>query len=106
MSPQTSCTPDSSPLSLDVSRYGEPPVVAVLVLAEPEDAAVLVEVRPGGAAAAWSGPAGAAGLPPTALGPGCSRCVAPQHHPSALPFLQVGLLPFFCSFRALEKHSW
>lgn len=59
------------------------------MLAEPADPAILVEVRPGGAAASRSGPAGAAGLPPDALGPGCSCCVAPQHCTSALPFLQV-----------------
>jgi len=70
-------------------RDGEPPVVAVLVLAEPSNPSVLVEVRPGGAAASRPGPVGAAGLPPAALGPRCSRCLAPQHHPSALPFLQV-----------------
>ncbi len=68
-------------------RHGEPPVVAVLVLAEPADLAVLVEVWPSGAAASWSGPAGAAGLPSNALDPRCSCCVAPQHHTSPLPFL-------------------
>lgn len=40
-------------------RHGKPPVVAVLVLAEPADPAVLVEVRSGGAAASWPGSAGA-----------------------------------------------
>lgn len=59
------------------------------MLAEPGDPAVLVEVRPGGAAAPRSGPAGASGLSPTALGLRCPRCLAPQHHPSAFPFLQV-----------------
>lgn len=41
-------------------RPGQPAVVAVLVLAEPGDLAVLVEMWPGGAAAPWSGLAGAA----------------------------------------------
>lgn len=64
-------------------------MVAVLVLAEPADPAILVEVRPGGDAASRSGSAGAAGLPPDALDPRCSRCVAPEHHTSPLPLLQV-----------------
>lgn len=59
------------------------------MLAEPADPAVLVEVRPGGGAAPRSGPAGASGLSPTALGLRRPRCLAPQHHPSAFPFLQV-----------------
>lgn len=50
-------------------RHGESAVVAVLVLAEPADPAVLVEVWPGGAAVTWSGLTGAAGLPPDALDP-------------------------------------
>lgn len=70
-------------------RHGEPPVVALLVLAEPADAPVLVEVRPGGAAASRPGPPGADGLPPAALGLRRSRSLAPQHRPGALPFLQV-----------------
>lgn len=59
------------------------------MLAEPADPAVLVEVRPGGGAAPRSGPAGASGLSPTALGLRRPRCLAPQHRPSAFPFLQV-----------------
>ncbi|KAM7370853.1 hypothetical protein PAMP_010367 [Pampus punctatissimus] len=61
-------------------RHGEPPVVAVLVLAEPADPAILVEVWPCGAAASRSGPAGAAGLPPTALGLRRSRCLRGSAH--------------------------
>lgn len=72
-------------------RPGEPAVVAVLVLAEPGYPAVLVEVWPGGATASWSGFAGAAGLSPDALDPRCSCSVAPQHHTSPFPFLQVCL---------------
>lgn len=83
---------------LCVQRHGEPPVVAVLVLAEQADAAVLVEVRPGGGAASWSGLTGAPGFPPDALDPGCSRCLAPQHHTGPFPFLQVGSSPFSSSF--------
>uniref|UniRef100_A0A3P8PE11 Post-GPI attachment to proteins factor 3 n=1 Tax=Astatotilapia calliptera TaxID=8154 RepID=A0A3P8PE11_ASTCA len=55
---------------------------------EPADPAVLVEVWPGGGAAPRSGPVGASGLSPTALGLRRPRCLAPQHHPSAFPFLQ------------------
>lgn len=72
-------------------RPGEPAVVAMLVLAEPGDLAILVEMWPGGAAASWSGLAGAAWLPPNALDPRRSCCVAPQHHTSPFPFLQVCL---------------
>lgn len=79
----------SEPILLSLSRHGEPPLVAVLVLAEPTDIALLVEVWPGGADASRSGPAGAARLPPVSLGLGRSRCLAPQYHPRALPFLQV-----------------
>lgn len=68
------------------------------MLAEPADAALLVEVRLGGRAALWSGPPGAVGLPPDALGPRCSFCVAPQHDTSALPFLQVCPLKCFVLF--------
>lgn len=84
-------------------RHGEPPVVAVLVLAEQADAAILVEVRPGGGAASWSGLAGAPGFPPDALDPGCSRCLASQHHTGPFPFLQVGSLHFSSSFFSLKK---
>lgn len=73
-----------------IQRHGEPPVVAVLVLAEQADAAVLVEVRPGGGAASWPGLAGTPGFPPDALDPGCSRCLASQHHTGPFPLLQVG----------------
>lgn len=52
-------------------------MVAVLVLAEPADAPVLVEVWPGGAAAARPDPPGADGLPPAALGLRRSRRLAP-----------------------------
>ena len=72
-------------------RPGEPAVVAVLVLAEPGDVAILVEMWAGGAAASWSGLAGAAWLPPDALDPRRSCCVAPQHRPGPFPFLQVCL---------------
>lgn len=72
-------------------RLGEPAVVAVLVLAEPGDTAILVEVRPGGTPAPWSGLAGAAGLSPNALDTRRSCRVAPQHHTSPFPFLQVCL---------------
>lgn len=64
------------------------------MLAEPADAALLVEVRPGGGAAPRPGSAGAARLPPDVLDPGRSRCVAPQHRTSALPLLQVCPLTF------------
>lgn len=59
------------------------------MLAEPTDSPVLVEVWPGGAAASRPGPAGAAGLSTAALDLRRPCCLAPQHHPSALPFLQV-----------------
>lgn len=59
------------------------------MLAEPADASVLVEMWLSGAAASRSGSAGAAGLPSAALDLRCSRRLAPQHHPSALSFLQV-----------------
>lgn len=62
------------------------------MLAEPADPPILVEMWPGGAAASWSGLAGATGLPTTALDPGRARCVAHKHHPCALPLLQVCIL--------------
>lgn len=72
-------------------RPREPAVVALLVLAEPGDLAVLVEMWPGGAAASRSGLAGAARLSPDALDPGRPRGVAPQHRTGPFPFLQVCL---------------
>lgn len=57
-------------------RYGEPSVVAVLVLAEQADPAVLVEVRACGALASWSGLARTPGFPSNAVDPGCSCCLA------------------------------
>lgn len=68
-----------SDLFFDVNcfqRHGEPSVVAVLVLAEQADPAVLVEVWACGALASWSGLAGAPGFPSNAVDPGCSCCLA------------------------------
>lgn len=73
-------------------RHNKPAVVAVLVLAEPEDLAILVEVWDGGALTAWSCSAGAAGFPSTLLGSRCSCCLASQHCARPLPLLQVLLL--------------
>lgn len=70
-------------------RHSEPAVVAVLVLAEPADTPLLVEVWRGGGAAPWPGPAGAARLPATVLGPGCPCSLAPQHCACAFPLLQA-----------------
>uniref|UniRef100_A0A674DQP7 Post-GPI attachment to proteins factor 3 n=1 Tax=Salmo trutta TaxID=8032 RepID=A0A674DQP7_SALTR len=69
-------------------RHSEPAVVAVLVLAEPADTPLLVEVWRGGGAAPWPGPAGAARFPATVLGPGCPCSLAPQHCACAFPLLQ------------------
>lgn len=73
-------------------RHGEPAMVARLVLAEPQDVAVLVEVRRGGGAAARPGAARAARLPTAPLGAGRSRRLAPGHCPCPLPVLQVHAL--------------
>lgn len=64
-------------------------MVVVLVLAEPQDFTVLVEVCDGGALTAWPCPAGAAGFPSSLLGPRCSCRLAPQHRARPLPLLQV-----------------
>lgn len=86
-------------------RPGEPAVVAVLVLAEPGDLAILVEMWPGGAAASWSGLARAARLPPSAVDPRRSCRVAPQHHTGPFPFLQVCLSLWNRTIRVLKQHT-
>lgn len=72
-------------------RHYKPVVVAVLVLAEPANLAVLVEVWYGGAFTARSRPAGAAGFPSTPLGSGRSCCLASQHRTCPFSLLQVQL---------------
>ncbi len=78
-----------SGLGLLCYRHYKPVVVVVLVLAEPQDFAVLVEVWDGGALTAWPCPAGAAGFPSSLLGSRRSCRLAPQHRARPLPLLQV-----------------
>lgn len=59
------------------------------MLAEPENAALLVEVWSGGGAAARPGPAGAPRFPTSLLGAGRPCRLAPQHRTRPLPLLQV-----------------
>lgn len=67
-------------------------MVARLVLAEPENVAILVEVWHCGGAAAWPGAVRATRLSADLLGAGRSRRLAPWHRPCPLPLLQV-LMP-------------
>lgn len=78
-------------------------MVAVLVLAEPQDFAVLVEVWDGGAVTAWPCPAGAAGFPSTLLGSRRSCRLAPQHRARPLPLLQVHMHSLYVYIVCLQR---